>query len=881
MAQNPVTLDRLSYGDGFEIISLHGQGEIKKRLLDMGLIPGAKGIRLHQGLLRDPIELRLGAFKVSLRHREAKNILVLPLVSVPDSIDQRGKNDFAPKQDLQAQQLPRQGRGRRFRHFFDPMHQHYQRNRRNHATHRQPTKSPKDPNVIRIAMAGNPNTGKSSLYNLITGSHAHVGNYSGVTVETKKILFRFKGYTFEFIDLPGIYSLSAYSFEEVVSRDFILMEKPDVVLDVLDSTNLERNLYLLLQFRELGVPIVGALNMSDEAQAKNIHINEELLSRLLEIPLIKTSAVKKIGIDALLDQLLETALQQRQMRQQTANTDMTAALSEPMGRHLNYGAALEKVHDQLIDLLAEDSSFSAKYSLHWISIKLLEDDFDAKWKVEQEHTQGGQTLRLAKELRDRLAKEYGMDAQTLVAQQRYGFIRGALKEALVEPENKQFQSITERLDRFALHPVGGIAFFFIIMYLIYSLTFALGNPVSDLIDTFFAYLGNLVHSSMNPGILRDFIADGVIAGVGGVLVFLPIIVFLFAGLSFLEDSGYMARAAFVMDKIMHKFGLHGRSFIPMMIGTGCAVPAVMATRTLANPKDRIITSMVLPMMMCSAKTPVIAMLTAAFFASYAGLVFWFVWLAAWIIALLSSLLLSKTLFKGEVTAFVMELPPYRRPTVWGIVKHMWEKAMGYIKKAGTIILAASILTWIAFNFPKNDNLEQKFSLQKQTLISQMNKDGLSQSEKKALKQKLQKMTTMQKQEEFNHSWGGRTGKAMEPFFALLGFDWKMSVSLLAALPAKEIVISTMAVVYGIDQADGEDSVSLKKTLQQDRNYSPLAVFSFIIFLLIYTPCFATLAVIKRELDGWRWVFLSFFFSFGTAFALSFGIFQIGSLFLNL
>ncbi len=862
------SLDQLRFGDEYEIISLNGSGEIKKRLLDMGFIPGARGVRLRHALFYDPIEIQIGQYKVSLRQKEARNILVLPLgspsLSTPDAPETFEFNDNAPKRRR------RMGKSR-FSKFFDPQEKSV-RNFKERLGRREDH----DESVIRVAVAGNPNTGKSTLFNALTGSHVHVGNYAGVTVETKKSRIAFRDFIIEFIDLPGIYSLSAYSFEEVVGRDFILLQKPEVVLDVIDATNLERNFYLCLQFQELGVPVIGALNMMDAAEKKGISIDTDLLGNLLHIPFVKTSALRKEGLDLLLERIIEVAVQNREIKKRAvASSRSQAALTEPRGRHCNYGHDIETAHENIIAELSRDPLFAEQFSLHWVAIKLLENDKDAYQKVEANHRFSRDVLQLVSRVRARLEKMYGMDSTTLVAQQRYGFIRGALREAVVSPEPDEANDFTEKVDRWLLHQKFGLLFFFGIMFLVYNITFLIGDFLAGFIDTFFGWLARHASTALGEGILKDFIVDGMIGGVGGVIVFLPVILLLFAFLSFLEDTGYMARAAFVMDKVMHKFGLHGRSFIPMMISTGCAVPAVLATRTLANHRDRVVTAIVLPMMMCSAKTPVVAMLMAGFFGPYSGLMFWLLWLSAWLVALISARLLSRVMFKGNTTPFVMELPPYRMPTASGIIRHMWDKAIGYLRKAATVILAASVITWILFHIPQKTGgtYDQEIvALTKQQLNAQSQKD---------ISNKIKELEFARNQENIRYSYGGRLGVWMQPFFAPLGMDWKMVVALLAAMPAKEIVISTFGVLYGVEGEpdSGDGNLSIIRAMRHDQVYNPAIVFAFAIFLLLYIPCLATLAVIKKEFDGWRWVLFTQIFSFLTAYAIAWISYQIGLFFL--
>ncbi len=687
--------------------------------------------------------------------------------------------------------------------------------------------------VIRIALAGNPNSGKTSVFNAITGQRQHIGNYPGVTVEKKSGTIEMDGRLLEIIDLPGTYSLSAYSLEEVVSRDFVLNEKPDVIVDVLDSTNLERHLYLLLQFQELGVPIVGALNMTDEAEAKGIVIDSEQLGRILGIPFVKTVGNTGRGVE----QLLDTAV------------NVAEGKLESNKRHLNYGKQVEIAHNAVIATLELDPEFKNRYSLHWVAIKLLEKDQDATRKVQREHRFPEMVLTATREWQQRLEKYFQEDSEIIIGEQRYAYIHGALKETVTQTGHHDGNDLTEKIDRVVLNRFLGIPIFFAVMFGIYQMTFALGNPMSDLISGSFSQLSTLVAKILPAGVLQDLISNGIINGVGGVLTFLPLVLFLFLGLSFLEDSGYMARAAFVMDKFFHVFGLHGRSFIPFMISTGCAVPGIMSARVLPNRKDRIVTIMVSPLMMCGAKAPVVAMLAAAFFPENATVVFWGIWLSGWLMAFGIALLFKRTLFRGVQTPFVMELPPYRRPQIKSVILHMWEKSAEYIKKAGTVILAASVIVWFCLSYPKLSTEEME-----------LRQDNITPVE---------------------YSFGGRLGKSIEPVLKWAGFDWKIGVSLVAGVAAKEVIISTTGILYGLDSNESDESSQsdflVKENLSRDPNYSPLTALALMLFVMIYIPCLATLAMVKKELGSWKWPVFQAAYTLTAALVVAVGVYQIGSL----
>ncbi len=692
---------------------------------------------------------------------------------------------------------------------------------------------PENQDIIRIALAGNPNSGKTSIFNALTGQHQHIGNYPGVTVEKKSGIITIDGKNIEFIDLPGTYSLSAYSMEEIVSRDFVLNEKPDVIVDVLDSTNLDRHLYLLLQFQELGVPIVGALNMTDEAEEKGIHINSEQLSIILGIPFVKTVGSTGVGIDLLLDMAMKVA----------------GGEQESNKRHLNYGKHVELAHNAVIDTLEMDDKFKQRYSMHWIAIKLLEKDRDAEEKIKKEHRFAKMVFSVADEWRQRLEKHYNEDSEVIIGEQRYAYIHGAVKETVTQVRQQKLVDVTEQIDRVVLNRYLGMPIFFAVMFVIYQITFALGNPLSDGISIGCGYLSNVLTDSMPSGPLQDLLTNGIINGVGGVLTFLPLVLLLFMGLSFLEDTGYMSRAAFVMDKFLHIFGLHGRSFIPFMISTGCAVPGIMSARVLANRKDRIVTILVSPLMMCGAKAPVVAMLVAAFFPNNATFVFWNIWLFGWLMAFVMALIFKKSLFRGEQTPFVMELPPYRRPLFKNVLIHMWEKSSEYVKKAGTVILAASIVMWFLLSYPKPSSTDSGLYTDNTPLVE--------------------------------YSYAGRLGKGLEPILKLMGFDWKIGVSLVAGVAAKEVIISTMGILYGMDKRPPDSPAHVdffvKDKLSQDPAYSPLMAFALMIFIMVYIPCLATLAMVKKELGSWKWPLFQAGYTLFVAFILAAGIYQIGSL----
>ncbi len=707
--------------------------------------------------------------------------------------------------------------------------------------------------TVSIALAGNPNAGKTSLFNALTGSHHKVGNYPGVTVEKLEGFADHGDLRFRIVDLPGIYSLTAYSLDEVVARDFLLEEKPDIVVDVLDSTNLERNLYLCLQFQELGIPVVGALNMTDEAKAKGITINEGLLSESLGIPFVKTVGTNGKGIKQLLDScaaiLGSGALNgERGAKPAKAPEKALWTLKAP-----HYGEEIESRLLPLTELLGSDQAFSARYPARWIAIKLLENDENAMKKL-REHTKGQEILSKAQADRTWITSHFGKDSEIVITEQRYGYIRGAIREALTRsPGGKA--SLTEYIDRITMNHFLGLPLFFLIIWGIFKLTFALGEYPAALLESFFGSLATLAQIIIPEGFFRSLIVDGIIGGVGGVFSFVPLIVILFLCISILEDTGYMSRAAFLTDKALHAFGLHGQSFMPLMLGFGCTVPAIMATRTLKSPRDRIATILAVPFMSCGAKLPVYVLLAGTFFPKTADNVVMLMYLGGLILSMLSTIVLKKTVLRGPSTAFVMELPPYRLPTWKGVFWHVWGKTFSYIKKAGTVILVASIAIWAITTFPQ----PRDESAKAQTLAA-----GFARSMAEA-SQEERDLAVEQALEEYRleYSAAGRIGRIIEPVIQPLGFNWKLGVALVPSFSAKELVVSTLGILYGSGGEEGEESESLRQALQRDPGLNPLTALTFMVFILIMPPCLASLAAIRSEAGG-RWLIFQVVYSMALA-----------------
>ncbi|MDR2517111.1 MAG: ferrous iron transport protein B [Spirochaetaceae bacterium] len=700
--------------------------------------------------------------------------------------------------------------------------------------------------TLRIALAGNPNSGKTTLFNALTGAHHKVGNYPGVTVEKREGTRSRGGRQYHFIDLPGVYSLTAYSIDEVVARDFILEEKPDLIVDVLDSTNLERNLYLCLQFQELGIPVIGALNMSDEAQARGIIIDEKNLEKTLGMPLVKTVGPKGTGTEALLDAI------DRLMDSAAGPESADGKPAEAGLRRISYRDEIEPRLEKLQALIETDAAFS-RYPARWLAVKLLEKDANAFERI-REHKQAGGIEAAAREAAGWIEKHFGKDAEIVISEQRYGYIRGAVKESLRIVKAPDF-TVTEKIDRVIMNRFLALPFFVLVLYAVFQFTFLIGEYPMAWLEAFFGFLSAALQNALPEGMLRSLLVDGIIGGVGGVFSFVPLIVLLFFQLSILEDIGYMSRAAFATDKLLHTFGLHGQSIFPMMLGFGCSVPAVMAARTLKSRRDRIITILITPMMSCGAKLPVHVLLAAAFFPKNPANAVMGIYACGVALSLVSALVLKKTVLKGDPTPFVMELPPYRAPTLRGLLWHVFEKTWQYVKKAGTIILAASILIWALTTFPVWEPSEAETAAMRAEYLAE---------HPRADAEELDAWVEVAAAERaLEQSFAGRVGKFTEPVFRPLGFDWKISAASVLGFGAKEVIVSTLGILYRVGAEEDEESAGLREAIGRDPNLNPLKAFVLMLFTLLIPPCFAALAVIRAEI-GWKWL------GFETAFLLLLG-----------
>ncbi|MDD5115976.1 MAG: ferrous iron transport protein B [Candidatus Omnitrophica bacterium] len=684
---------------------------------------------------------------------------------------------------------------------------------------------------LMVALAGNPNSGKSTVFNNLTGAHQHVGNYPGVTVEKKEGRVVYRDYEITLVDLPGTYSLSANSEDEIVARDFIVNKRPDMVVDIIDASNLERNLYLYTQLKELGVPVVLAMNMSDIVEKRGSRIDYRKISGLLGGAVVPTVGNKNKGMKELLDRVV----------------DLYEGKIEAEKVSIDYGEEVNLELGKLSGILGNSCGLPVEYPARWLAIKMLENDPWVSRQIAQ--IPGGPAILLeAEKSRAHLKKHFSDDPEVIIADRRYGFISGVCTEAQSRT-TEQGHELSDKIDKVVLNRFLGLPIFAAVMYAIFKFTFTFSEPVVGWLESLFGKLGEFASVAIPEGLTRSFVVDGIIGGVGGVLGFFPLVLFMFFAIAFFEDSGYMARAAFVMDRIMHKFGLHGKSFLPMMISTnGCAVPGIMASRTLDNKRDRLITMMVTPFMICGAKLPIFALFIGAFFPAEQGANMMFLMYGlSVVIAFACAWALKKFVFKGETSHFVMELPPYRVPTIQGLLLKMWERGWLYLKKAGTIILLISIIIWGGFSFPQ---MQPKEGMGEETAASA----------------------------QMEQSFAGRIGKFVEPAVKPIGMDWRNGVALIAGVAAKEVVVSTLGTIYSLGEVDPEEAEPLKAALQNDPSWNPLKAIAFLVFCLIYLPCFVAMAVFYRESGpSLKWTLFLIFWTTVLAWLGSFLVYQVGML----
>ena len=777
-------LDNEPVGMTVQVVRVLGDGAFRQRLLEMGFVRGARVTVVKNAPLQDPVEYMIMGSHISLRHSEASQ------VEVTDN-----DAEFCDMEDA-------------YRGVVET---------------EMPAIDPMADNVMRVVLVGNPNCGKTSLFNNATGAREKVGNYGGVTVDSKEGWFVVDGRRVQLVDLPGTYSLTEYSPEEMYVRTYISENHPDAILNIVDAGNLERNLYLTTQLMDMNIPMVVALNMWDELEKSGDKLDIEMMGRLLGARMVPLTAYNGHGVKEVLQATMDAIDESEQ---------------ETLHHNVNYGTLIE---DYLKSLGAMCPNLD-RYTV----LKIIENDQHA---IERLNGQANaeEVKKAAAEIRQHIERDYNDDIVSIITDLKYGFVRGALAEALTPNPDRATNETKPgySLDKLLTNRWLALPILLVLMWLMFEATFTLGAYPQDWIESGISWLGEWIGKALPTGILRDLIVDGIIGGVGGVLVFLPQILILFFFISLLEDSGYMARAAFIVDRIMHRVGLHGKSFIPYLIGFGCGVPAIMATRTLENRRDRIVTILTVPFMSCSARLPAYLLLVAAFFTANQGLVLMSIYLIGIVVAAITAIILSKTILKHDKTQFVMELPPYRKPTARNATIHMWSKGKQYLQKMATIILAASIIVWALGYFPRHEGQTP--------------------------------------QEQIEQSYMGRMGKAIEPLVAPLGFNWQMGVSVLTGAAAKEIVVSTMGVLYTGESDATEESASLKNKLQNavtpegEHVFDPIVAYSFMLFILLYFPCIAALVAIKRE-AGTKWMIFEIFYTTGVAWLVSFIFYQVARVF---
>lgn len=800
-------LDELNSGQEARIVKILGHGAFRKRLIEMGFVKGRDIKVMLHAPLRDPVKYSIMGYEVSLRRAEAHLVEVVPVGEGGPSIARERHDTAENDTDFQLSPEDFESKSR----------------------------------TINVALIGNPNCGKTSLFNIASGAHEHVGNYSGVTVDAKEGKFTYKGYTFNIVDLPGTYSLASYSPEELYVRRYLRDQTPDVIVNVVVASNLERNLYLTTELIDMNRPMVIALNMYDELLSRGDKLDYRLLGEMIGVPVVPTVSRTGKGVDKLFDKIINVFEDKEKSVRHV---------------HVNLGKEVEPAVCALNDALKTDPKLEHKFSPRYLAIKLMEYDPEADEFIRS--CVGDEKLSYYTALRDseaeRIEKATGEDPATLIAAEKYGFIAGALTETL-EKGNIDTQTRTSVIDALVTSPLFGFPIFLAIMVFIFWATFSIGSYPMEWIESLVEWLGNMAKEWLPDGPVKSLIADGIIGGVGGVIVFLPNILILYFCISFMEDSGYMARAAFIMDRLMHRIGLHGKSFIPMLMGFGCSVPAIMATRTIESRSSRIITILITPFMSCSARLPIYVLLIGTFFAPHAALVFTGLYLLGVIVAVTTARhLLRRFYFKSDETPFVMELPPYRVPTLKSSLRHMWSKGEQYLKKMGGIILVASIIVWALNYFPLHDEYSSVPS----------------------------ELTDSAQIDPENDSYLEMAGKALNPVMEPLGMHWRATVATIAGIPAKEIIVSTLGVLYTGDEAASEKALSVRLTTTNPvtgkPDFTPQSALAFMVFVLLFCPCIATLTAIARETGSWKYALFAGVYNTIVAWIVAWCVYRIALLF---
>lgn len=838
-------LSDLNTGEQGVIVKVNGHGSFRKRLIEMGFIAGKKVTVVLNAPLKDPIEYEILGYKLSLRRSEAEQIEVIGESEAKEVM----------KKDISFDTI-----------YADDCDEEWS------LSNLMKKLAEERKHVIRVALVGNPNCGKTSLFNVASGSHEHVGNYSGVTVDAKEGRFEYKGYKFVLVDLPGTYSLSAYSPEELYVRKNLIDNVPDVVINVVDASNIERNLYLTAQVIDMNLRVVMALNMYDELKDKGDELDIKQLGYLLGMPVCPTVSRDGTGIPELFDTVIKIYTQ-----------------SDPkLARHIhiNHGAELEKSIDRIKLLLQKNQSLRDKYSTRYLAIKYLEDDKDIE-KIIDTLPNRDEIISARVIEEQRIIDLLHTNTESAIVDAKYAFIQGALAETYKpHQDTTPRKTVTDKIDAVVTNKWMAFPIFIAVLYLIFQTTFAVGDYPMQWIDWFVGKFGDFVATFMADGWLKDLVVDGIISGVGSVLVFLPNILILYFFISLMEDSGYMSRAAFIVDKLMHKIGLHGKSFIPMVMGFGCNVPAIMATRAIESRKSRMITIAIIPFMSCAGRLPIFVLLAGAFFPHNAALVLLGIYLLGIVLAILSAIVLSKFV-KDDDLPFVMELPPYRIPTAKAIWRHTWEKGKQYLQKMATTILVCSVIIWFLGYFPKNKELmaaQEEYATLAQTPAGRLsaNADEVDVNAATATKKELMTRIDSLYAYQQENSYIGQLGRMVSPALDPLGFNWKMDVGLLTGIAAKELVVSTLGVMYseGAKVSEGRDmseDTQLQSALVND--VTPAAALSFMVFILLYFPCVATFVAIKNETGKWSWAVACCAYTMAVAWIMSFIVYRLALIFL--
>lgn len=812
-------LSELHTGETGIVVKVHGHGAFRKRVIEMGFVKGHAVTVVLRAPLRDPIKYSILGYEISLRAAEAA---LIDVVKLEDAVEIADSSGLVTMSDPHTEA---------HRIFNNERH------------------------CVNVALIGNPNCGKTSLFNVASGAREHVGNYSGVTVDAKDGHFNYKGYRFNIVDLPGTYSLTCYSPEELYVRKYLRENTPDVIINVVDASNLQRNLYLTTELIDMDISMVIALNMYDELRQRGDSLDYNNLGRMIGVPMVPVVSKTGEGIERLFDTVIAVY---------EGHDDVVRHI------HVNLGNDLEAAIRQIVDMIKATPTTSKHFSPRYMAIKLLEGDHEMEEEIPASYMSGGECplpdkipqwrhhlragadnpiILLRDKLRGRIESLHDEDVSSMVAAEKYGFVAGALAETFVHG-NKKTGRTTRVLDSIVTNKLVGFPIFFVLMFIIFWATFVIGQYPMEWIENGVAWLSGIVERLMSPGPLKDLVADGIIGGVGGVIVFLPQILVLYFCISFMEDSGYMARAAFIMDKVMHRIGLHGKSFIPLVMGFGCNVPAIMASRAIESRSSRIITILINPFMSCSARLPIYVLLIGTFFPGHSALVMMGLYLGGIVVAVITARLLRRFFFKKDETPFVMELPPYRLPTLKASLRHTWGKGEQYLKKMGGIILFASIIVWALNYFPIHDDAAEP--------VAVINDDSKIDHE--------------------HDSYLEMIGKTISPVMKPLGFEWRSSVAAVAGVPAKEIVVSTLGVLYTNDEAVTDATLGERLTADNPStgkpDFTPAIALSFMVFILLYCPCMATVTAIARETGSWTYAAFSIIYNTIVAWLAAFAVYHI-------